>query len=544
MMVVNFRSRRIAAVTAVVLVVLGGIAIGVLVSGSSPPVAKKPTVRHAPPATFVGPDGVEATWVVKENDKPGTPAWKITDAPKTGLIQGFANLTAASDGQSVTLYVSSTAPSFRVQAYRMGYYKGAAARLVWQSGVVRGVVQANCPVTARVNMVACDNWKPSLKVRVTSAFVQGDYLFKLVGSENEQSYVPLTVWDPTSDATYLVKNDVFTWQAWNPYGGFDYYQGVGACVLDSATYPPCNRARLVSYDRPYGYGEGAADFLANELPLVRFAEQHGLDVTYGTDVTVEQHPTMLTHHRVLLSLGHDECWSLPERQAAVAAEKDGLNIVFFAASAMLRHVRSQSSPLGPDRELVDYRNSTEDPLDAKGNPLQVTGNAWSDPPANWPETGFVGATYAGYLTPGAKALPLVVADAVPWLFRGTGLHTGSIIPRELASDFDQFETSMPFETDEEILGHSSMKSPSLQTNSAGGGATAYSDMTYYTDPKSHAGVFDTGTNNWIPSLQVCVGRGCRQRTIARMTGNLLLLFGKGPAGDFQPSSANWQKIYH
>jgi hypothetical protein len=176
--------------------------------------------------------------------------------------------------------------------------------------------------------------------------------------------------------------------------------------------------------------------------------------------------------------------------------------------------------------------------------LQVTGNTWSDAPSNWSETAFVGATYAGYLEPGAKALPFVVADAVPWLFRGTGLHTGSVIPRELASDFDQFETSMPYQSDEEILGHSSMKSPSLQTNSAGGGATAYADMTYYTDPKSDAGVFDTGTNNWIPSLQVCIGKGCRQRTIARMTGNLLLLFGEGPAGRFQPSVANWQKIYH
>jgi hypothetical protein len=533
------------AVVLLVAIALGGVAIGIVASGSSkPPPPKKPATKATAPATFVGSDGVEASWVVKENDKPGTTAWKIVGAPKTGLIQGFANLTAATFGQTVTFYVSSTAASYRVQAYRMGFYKGTGARLVWRSGVIPGVVQATCPVDTDVNMVSCDNWKPSLTVRITKAFVQGDYLFKLVGSGNEQSYVPLTVWEPTSNATYLIKNDVFTWQAWNPYGGYDYYRGVGACILDTDTYPPCNRARVVSYDRPYGYGEGAADFLANELPLVRFAEQHGLDVTYATDILVEQHPKMLANHRVVLSLGHDECWSLPERRAAVAAESDGVNFVFFAASAMLRHVRSQASPLGPDRELVDYRNSSEDPLDGKGNPLQVTGNTWSDPPSNWSETSFVGATYSGYLDPGAKALPLVVADAVPWLFRGTGLHTGSVIPRELASDFDQFETSEPYQSDEEILGHSSMNSPSLQTNSAGGGATAYADMTYYSDPSSHAGVFDTGTNNWIPSLQVCNGKGCRQRTIARITGNLLLLFGKGPAGEFEPSVANWQKIYH
>jgi hypothetical protein len=37
--------------------------------------------------------------------------------------------------------------------------------------------------------------------------------------------VPLIVWDPASHATYLVQNSVLTWQAWNPYGGDDFYGG-------------------------------------------------------------------------------------------------------------------------------------------------------------------------------------------------------------------------------------------------------------------------------------------------------------------------------
>ena len=163
-------------------------------------------------------------------------------------------------------------------------------------------------------MVSCDNWSPTLKVLISPAFVQGDYLLKLVGSGGQQSYVPLTIWDPASKATYLVKNDVYTWQAWNPYGGYDFYTGLGACPSD--VYPLCSRARIDSFDRPYGYGEGAGDFLGSEYPFVRFAEEHGLDVTYVTDVTVEQHPTDLLAHKVLLSLGHDECWSLGERRAA------------------------------------------------------------------------------------------------------------------------------------------------------------------------------------------------------------------------------------
>ena len=47
-----------------------------------------------------------------------------------------------------------------------------------------------------------------------------------------QSFVPLTVWDPNSHAAYVVKNDIFTWQAWNEYGGYDFYAGIGQCPVE------------------------------------------------------------------------------------------------------------------------------------------------------------------------------------------------------------------------------------------------------------------------------------------------------------------------
>jgi hypothetical protein len=177
------------------------------------------SVNHRPvPAkdvTFAGAFGVEASWVVAENKRPGTEAWRIP-AGTPPNIAGFASSTYAGPGDKVTLYVSTNAARFRVEAYRMGYYQGKGARLVWQSKEVPGRQQPACPLTAGVNMVSCDNWAPTLRFRVTSAFVQGDYLLKLVGAGGQESYVPLTVWDPTSTATYLVKNDVYTWQAWNP----------------------------------------------------------------------------------------------------------------------------------------------------------------------------------------------------------------------------------------------------------------------------------------------------------------------------------------
>jgi hypothetical protein len=487
-------------------------------------------------ATSMGPAGRQAAWVQQENRRPGTKGWAIPPAAAQG-IEGFADRSYAAVGDAVHLYVSTSARTFRVAAFRMGYYGGVGARRVWESGRVHGREQSACEPTSDTHMVSCADWSPSLGIKVTSIFLPGDYLLKLVGDHGQQSFVPLTVWDPKSRAAYVVKNDIFTWQAWNEYGGYDFYAGRGSCP--SNVYPICSRARVVSFDRPYGYGDGAGDFLGNEYPLVRFAEQRGLDVTYATDLTLQQHPDYLLRHRAVLSLGHDECWSLHERLAVQAAAAHGVNVAFFAASPILRHVRLEDSPLGPDRQEVDYRDGAADPLAGQGDPLEVTGNTWASPPASWSADRFVGATYAGYIEPGARADDFVVADASAWIYKHTGLHDGSTIPGLLVSDFDQFDPhSHPAAV--QILGHSPISLENAQSTMGTSEGHVYSDMTYHVEP-SGAGIFDSGTNNWVPALSPC--RACSFAAVATMTGNLLWLFGQGPAGRTLPAHDNSQRFY-
>jgi len=521
----------------VLALVLAGCDTSGSTSGSTHPVKAKPAMR-----TFLGPDGVVSSSAIAENRQPGTTAWEIPPHSGPDGIEGFANLNYAAAGDQVTLYVSTAAPQLHVIAYRMGWYHGLGGRQVWQSPVVPGQIQPACPLTAGVNMVSCDNWAASLTFPVTSAFVPGDYLLKLVGDGGQQGYVPLTIWDPASRATYLIMNRTFVEEGWNAFGGYSYYQGKGPCTLGSGTYPVCNRARVVSFDRPYDSGDGASDFLSNEYPLVRFCEEHGLDVTYATDVTVDEHPTFLVQHKALLSLGHDESWSYNEREAAQTAQNDGVNIAFFGAAALVRHVRLQASPLGPDREEVDYRDSTEDPLNGHGDPMQVTGNTWSSPPTSWSSVGFVGGEYAGYLTTGTAAF--VVADSSAWIFKGTGLQNGSSLPGIITSDIDHVSPGPPTPSNLQVLGHSPIPLAQAYTNAGRWGQYTYSDMTYYTDPTGGAGVVDTGDNNWINALTPCASTvpNCPAGMVATITGNVLWLFGQGPAGHIIPSVPNWRTI--
>ncbi len=95
----------------------------------------------ATPPLFNGPNGPEARWVIDENEKRGTTAWQITTPQTATGIMGYANLVQAKIGQRVMVYVSTQAPTFQLQAFRMGYYQGKGARLVWHSKTLKGYVQ-------------------------------------------------------------------------------------------------------------------------------------------------------------------------------------------------------------------------------------------------------------------------------------------------------------------------------------------------------------------------------------------------------------------
>src|SRR5204862_938322 len=103
-------------------------------------------------------------------------------------------------------------------------------------------------------------------------------------------------------------------------------------------------------------------FLGNEYPLVSLVEQLGEDVSYTTDVDLDIAPGLALDHRGLVSLGHDEYWSTEMRRAAETARDRGVNLAFFGANAMFRHIRFATSPLGRDRRIIDYKAAAEDPL--------------------------------------------------------------------------------------------------------------------------------------------------------------------------------------
>ncbi len=472
-----------------------------------------------------------ARWLVEENEKPGTVDWIVTGTQVPHAIEGYASQVSATTGDDVVVFVNTVARSVSLQAFRMGYYQGLGGRLVYQSDQVAGRQQSPPSFAPGVNTVSC-SWEPTFTLRVDRSWPPGCYLLKIQGDGGQQQYVPLTVRDDSSTAAFVLQNCVTTWQAYNLWNGYSLYYGKSATGQNFT-----NRSRIVSFDRPYPqtWAQGAADFIGNEYPLLYDLERLGADLTYWTDVDLHRRPHLLANHRCLFSLGHDEYWSRPMRDAAIAALSKGTNLAFLGANACYRQIRLQPSPVGEDRQQICYKDATEDPLYGKDTEL-VTAPSWESPPTTWPESNLIGSMYQSVRAND----DLVITDASSWFFDGCGLSDGQHLPSVVQGEYDRYVPSLPGPTNVDVLGHSPVA-----------GQSNWSDITYYT-VAGGGGVLASGSAAFVnklanttafPSNVVPAAIPGVTDVLLRAMENLYGLFGNGPASAAQPSGGNWSAVY-
>ncbi|HEV3280200.1 MAG TPA: N,N-dimethylformamidase beta subunit family domain-containing protein [Acidimicrobiales bacterium] len=474
-----------------------------------------------------------------ENAKTGT-AWWVTTPQSAGDIEGYASTVSAIVGDKVTLFVSTKAAQFHVEAYRVGYYQGIGARKVWQSAELPGTRQPPPALIAPTNTIQCD-WTPSLTVTIDRAWPPGVYLLKLVGTSGEQQFVPLCVRDDASRAAIVIQQSVTTWQAYNRWGGYSLYDGNVNGELSYVHAPTDStfehRARIVSFDRPYDHdwASGAADLVGNELPIIFDAERLGLDVTYWTDIDLHTQPQLLHNHKALLSLGHDEYWSSEMRDGAAQALAQGVNLAFLGANASYRQIRLEPSPLGPNRHQVCYKSAAEDPMTGQNNAL-VTVN-WPDPPVSRPEAQLIGSTYQDV----QASADMVIADPASWALAGVGLAANQVLPKAVEGEFDRYVPGGVGPANLDVIAHSIVRN---RNNN-------YSDVTWYTMPGG-GGVFATGNASWIgqmsnsplipPNVLPSAVPGVTA-PLLRIMENVYSVLGSGPGAASHPSQGNWSSVY-
>ncbi|QIX28840.1 DUF4082 domain-containing protein [Nocardioides sp. JQ2195] len=321
------------------------------------------------------PCAVGGNKIACENSKPGTDpsVWDI-DGAGDESIQGFATDISVNVGSRIDFKIDTDASNYSITIYRIGYYGGDGARQVAtvSPSATLPQRQPQCISDATTELYDCGNWAVSASWNVPSTAVSGVYVAKLHRSDrNDSSHITFIVRDDSSHSDVVFQTSDPTWQAYNTYGGSDFYQGADN-----------GRAYKISYNRPVmtRNGVGGRDFFfSNEYPLVRFLEQNGYDVSYIAGVDTDRAGALLKNHKVFLSVGHDEYWSKAQRANVEAARDAGVNLQFLSGNEVYwktRYESSADSSHTPYRTLVSYKETWSN---AKIDPSDEWTGTWRDP---------------------------------------------------------------------------------------------------------------------------------------------------------------------
>jgi len=357
--------------------------------------------------------------IVRENCLQGSPSseWDVNGAGDVE-IQGFAVPFGVSPGGTVYFKVKSVSDKYRVDIYRLGYYKGLGARLV---GSVRPHVnlpqeQPECFRDNNTHMYDCGTWHVSARWNVPANVTSGMYVGRLtreddlppnpVGAswrtdysqegldimfarpradlepddpselkssygqqkrargeknlhtalrEPRASHIYFVVRNLDSKAEVLFQTSDTTWQAYNRYGGTSLYGSYREGFPKPRTY-------VASYNRPFENRAYRAVNLvfANEYPAIRFFERNGFDLAYMSGLDVHRFGEKITQHKVYLSVGHDEYWSLQQRRHVEAARDAGVHMMFLSGNEAFWGIRWESTPTYTSgKASVELRNEMD-----------------------------------------------------------------------------------------------------------------------------------------------------------------------------------------
>jgi hypothetical protein len=432
--------------------------------------------------------------------------WDLSGGTGDAAIQGFATDISVNCGDTVHFKVDTTASTYQLDIYRMGYYGGNGARKV--ATVTHNGVQ-NQPAcdTGADGLVDCDNWAESAAWAVPSTAVSGIYFAHLVSAVGE-NHIFFVVRNDSSTSDIDFQTSDTTWQAYNRYGGNSLYAG------GPLTDP--GRAAKVSYNRPFTTREYAAeDWVFNaEYPMVRWLERNGYDVSYSTGVDTDRlGAAQIERHKTFLSTGHDEYWSGAQRTNVEAARAAGVNLAFFSGNEVFWKTRWEDS----HRTLVSYK---ETHAGMSNDPTSTWTGTWRDPRAFNPEggkpenalTGTIFTVNSGTESPAAIQVP--AEDGKLRLWRGSaaaGQAPGATMT--LTADTLGYEWDEDLDNGARPAGLVQLSSATLGVGqklqdygSTYGGGTATHHLTLYR-ASSGALVFGAGTVQWSWGLDAVHDRG-------------------------------------
>lgn len=365
--------------------------------------------------------------------------------PVTSLTKPwiYAWPQSAAPGDEVELRVAGPPGTGEVRITRIG----ARREQVW-SGVV-AIEPHDLPEDAA--QAGC-RWPAAATVTVEPEWRTGYYEVSLrtAAGFRDEALGFVVVRAPSGSDRPLLVLTTNTWNAYNDFGGRNLYTRGTRVSFDRPMAPgflakpsgPGDRVAVVdapdpqmrahvSYLRAHGFSEwaGSAGWPNAELAFVRWAERRGYELDYAANADLELVPGLLDGRRLYLSVGHDEYWSWPMRDAVEGFVAAGGNAVFLSGNTAFWQVRLEDG----GATMVGYKDQFEkDPVMGTDRQHLLT-SMWSDHLIGRPENEMTGVSFSrgGYhrigRAVGSGAGGYTVYRPDHFVFEGTGVVYGDLI---------------------------------------------------------------------------------------------------------------------
>ncbi|HHZ10703.1 MAG TPA: hypothetical protein GX405_18190 [Rhizobiales bacterium] len=379
-----------------------------------------------------------------------------------GEIWCYTDRFSYSPGETVTLFVSSTARTVGIEIVRDGAGEtpvmsrpGVAAR--WQE----------TPDQCSVEGCA---WAPTVEFRVPDDWRSGAYRVTLTGEGRDGAPIlshHLFIVRPApgrKPGRILQVAATGTWLAYNTWGGSNHYQGItgpnrdqyspvvstqrpwcrGFVVLPreaprvplEVTLPPLAIPRYPHMEWAYATGHSkkyaSAGWASYDSHFFRWAEREGYDVDLASQHDLHFVPGLLDDYDCAVFVGHDEYWTWEMRDAVDNYVESGGRVARFAGNFMWQ---TRLEDEGRRQVCYKYRARAEDPVYRSGNVTRAT-NSWEAPEIGRPgaqtfglnATSGVYAGWGGCAPRGVRGFPVYRPEH--WAFADTGLAYGDVLGGE------------------------------------------------------------------------------------------------------------------
>ncbi|TDT16560.1 hypothetical protein BDK89_2151 [Ilumatobacter fluminis] len=364
-------------------------------------------------------------------------------------IEAYCSQLSYGAGDTVELCVSTRAERFDVVVERWG-----AERVeVWRATDLTGRFHE---VPDDADAAGC-GWPTEVEVPVESSWRSGFYLVTLTAhgapEGRDTAHAGFVVRAARPGDRPLLVLATNTWNAYNTWGGCSLYTGgkevsfrrpfARGMLCRPETERDDRKARPVRWDeepdpdgtifqayrneRGYPPAIGSSGWFIYERRFVEWAEAAGFEFDYAVSSDLES--GVLDGYRSMVSIGHDEYWSAPQREALESLVRRGGRCASCSGNTMFWQVRIEG-----DGVMVCHKYTAHetDPVMQGGDPTTMTG-MWADPVVGRPEAAVLGGgsawgLYHRFGQATARGIGgFVVYRDDHWLLEGTGLRYGDVL---------------------------------------------------------------------------------------------------------------------